>query len=71
MVKAVNTVVIMPMASVTAKPFTGPEPRKNNTAAAISVVRFASTMVAKALVNPVSIAWCSGLPDLASSRIRS
>ena len=37
-VKAVNTVVTMPMASVTAKPRTGPEPRQNRTTAAISVV---------------------------------
>ena len=48
-VKAVKTVVTMPMAKVTAKPFTGPEPSKNSTAAAISVVTLVSMIVASAL----------------------
>src|SRR5262249_655374 len=37
-VNAVNTVVMMPMPSVTAKPRTGPVPMKNSTAAAMKVV---------------------------------
>ena len=39
-VKAVKTVVTMPMPSVTAKPRTGPLPKKNSTAAAMKVVMF-------------------------------
>src|SRR6185503_11189040 len=45
---AVNSEVMMPSVSVTAKPFTGPEPNRNSMKAAISVVTWASTMVAKA-----------------------
>ena len=47
-VKAVNTVVMMPMPSVTAKPRTGPVPMKNSTAAAMKVVMLESRMVASA-----------------------
>ena len=50
--KAVNTVVMMPMPSVTAKPRTGPVPMKNSTAAAMKVVMFESRMVASARVKP-------------------
>ena len=46
-VKAVKSVVMMPTAWVTANPRTGPEPMQKSTAAAISVVRFASMIVAE------------------------
>ena len=51
-VKAVNTVVMMPMPSVTAKPRTGPVPMKNSTAAAMKVVMLESRMVASARAKP-------------------
>ena len=54
-VKAVNTVVTMPMPSVTAKPRTGPVPKKNSTAAAMNVVMLESRMVASARVKPASM----------------
>jgi hypothetical protein len=50
-VKAVNTVVMMPMPSVSAKPRTAPDPTKNSTAAAIKVVVLESTIVANAFVD--------------------
>ena len=43
--KAVNTEVIIPIDNVTAKPFTGPVPKKNNTREAIRVVMLASKIV--------------------------
>jgi hypothetical protein len=48
-VKAVNTVVMMPMPSVTAKPRTGPVPMKNSTAAAMKVVMLESRWSQRAL----------------------
>ena len=60
--KAVNTVVMMPTPSVTAKPRTGPVPMKNNTAAAMKVVMLLSRMVASARVNPASIAAIARAP---------
>ena len=45
---AVNMEVTMPMASVTAKPRTGPEPKAYNSTAANSVVTFASMIVVSA-----------------------
>ncbi len=47
----VNIDVTMPIIIVTAKPFTGPEPKKNSTNAAMNVVTFASTIVEYALVE--------------------
>ena len=70
-VKAVKTVVTMPMAKVTAKPLTGPVPSQNSTAAAISVVTLVSTIVASALAKPESIAWITERPARRSSRMRS
>ena len=61
-VKAVNTVVMMPMPSVTAKPRTGPVPMKNSTAAAMKVVMLESMMVASARVKPASIAMIGVRP---------
>jgi hypothetical protein len=49
-VKAVNTDVNIPIASVTENPLTGPEPIKNKILAAIKVVIFASKIVDKALL---------------------
>ena len=69
--KAVNTVVMMPMPSVTAKPRTGPVPMKNSTAAAMKVVMLESRMVASARVNPASIAAIAVRPLRTSSRMRS
>ena len=43
---------MMPMPSVTAKPRTGPLPKKNSTAAAMKVVMLESRMVASARVKP-------------------
>ena len=45
----VNIEVRMPIARVTAKPRTGPEPMENSTTAAMKVVTFASRMVLNAL----------------------
>ena len=42
---AVNNVVIIPIPKVIAKPFTGPDPKANNIAAAINVVILASNTV--------------------------
>ena len=70
-VKAVNTVVMMPMPSVTAKPRTGPVPMKNSTAAAMKVVMLESRMVASARVKPASIALIGERPARTSSRMRS
>src|SRR4029077_9313574 len=70
-VKAVNTVVMMPTPSVTAKPRTGPVPMKNSTAAAMKVVMLESRMVASARVNPASIAAIAVRPLRTSSRMRS
>ena len=69
--KAVNTVVMMPIPSVTAKPRTGPVPIKNNPAAAMNVVMFESRMVASARVNPASMALIAERPVRTSSRMRS
>ena len=44
MVTAVKTEVQMPITSTTAKPFTGPEPKKNISAAAMTLVMLASKM---------------------------
>ncbi len=55
-VKAVKTVVMMPMPSVTAKPRTGPVPIENSTAAAMKVVMLESRIVASARLKPASIA---------------
>src|SRR5262249_21784734 len=70
-VKAVKTVVTMPMPSVTAKPRTGPLPKKNSTAAAMKVVMFESRMVASARVKPASMAVMGVRPVRTSSRMRS
>src|SRR5262249_54971355 len=70
-VKAVKMVVTMPIPSVTAKPRTGPLPKKNRTAAAMNVVMFESRMVASARVNPASIAVMGVRPVRTSSRMRS
>ena len=53
--KAVNTDVNIPIASVTENPLTGPEPIKNKILAAIKVVIFASKIVDKALLYPLSM----------------
>ena len=45
-----NKVVMIPMPKVTAKPFTGPDPKKNSIVAAIRVVILASSTVILALL---------------------
>ena len=50
---------------------TGPDPNPNSIAAAIRVVRFASTMVLMAREYPASIAEIGVRPALTSSRMRS
>ena len=71
MVKAVNSVVMMPMPSVMAKPRTGPVPMKNSTAAAMKVVMLESRMVASARLNPASMAAIGERPARTYSRMRS
>ena len=51
---AENNVVINPIDSVTAKPFTGPEPNIKSIIDAINVVIFASKIVTTDLLNPKS-----------------
>ena len=51
---AENNVVKIPSPNVTAKPFTGPEPKANNIIAAINVVTFASKTVILAFLYPMS-----------------
>src|SRR5690606_18077742 len=68
---AVNSDVPIPIASVRAKPWTGPEPSWNITRAAIRVVRFESRMLDIAWSNPVSTAETGDRPAFCSSRIRS
>src|SRR6185295_16406242 len=69
-VKAVNSVVRMPIPNVTAKPRTAPVPMKNNTAAAMNVVMFESRMVASARLKPASMAAMGVRPPRSSSRMR-
>ena len=61
----------MPRANETAKPRTGPVPKKYNMAAATNMVTLESTMVAKARLNPASSAEMIERPICASSRMRS
>jgi len=68
---AVKIEAIIPMISVTAKPFIGPVPKLKRKIAAIMVVKLASRMVVKALANPASIAAIGDFPFLNSSRILS
>src|SRR4029079_13319126 len=70
-VNAVNTVVMMPMPSVTAKPRTGPVPMMNSAAAAMKVVMLESRIVDSARLNPASIAEMAVRPPRSSSRMRS
>ena len=58
-------------ANETAKPRTGPVPKKYNMAAATNMVTLESTMVAKARLNPASSAEMIERPICASSRMRS
>ena len=68
---AVNIDVAMPSDSVTAKPLIGPVPNMNSTIAAISVVRFESTIVEYALSQPARMLACGDMPFASSSRMRS
>ena len=56
-----------PRPKVMAKPRIGPVPKKNNTAAAIIVVKFESKIVVKARLKPESIAMRSVFPAFTSS----
>ena len=66
-----NSVVNIPIPRVTAKPFIGPDPRKNKIIAAISVVIFASKIVVLDFVYPASKAIIGFFSFLVSSLIRS
>ena len=68
---AVNIDVAIPIASVTAKPRTGPDPNRNNKIAAIKVVILASIIVRNANRNPISTEENTDLPLRTSSRILS
>ncbi len=57
--------------NTTAKPFTGPEPRKNRIRAAIAMVEFESMMVANALSKPAWSEETMERPARTSSRTRS
>ena len=52
-----KSVVIIPIPNVTAKPFTGPDPKANKIIVANKVVMFASKTVIFALLYPISKAW--------------
>ena len=54
------------MASVTPKPFTGPDAKKNSSPAASSVVTLESMMALHALAKPVVTAGLSPLPFAAA-----
>src|SRR5690606_1607870 len=68
---AVNIDVTMPTEIATANPRTGPEPKANRIAMAMSVVRFESRIVENARVRPASRDATPALPSLYSSRLRS
>ena len=68
---AVNIEVAMPSVIVTAKPRTGPAPKKNSMTWARKAVALLSMMVAKARRNPVSMAFSGVRPLRTSSRMRS
>ena len=61
----------IPMASVTAKPRTVPDPRIPSTAAAIRVVTLPSRIAEKAFLYPVWMAVFTETPFAISSRIRA
>ena len=61
----------MPMQRVTANPRTGPEPNRNSTPPAISMVTFESAIAENALSKPALIAAQGEAPTAISSRIRS
>src|SRR5208337_2707801 len=68
---AVNKLIATPRLRVTAKPFIGPVPNWNNTAAVISVVTCESKIVQNALWYPPSTADLGFFPLLSSSLILS
>ena len=68
---AVNKEVIIPIPSVTENPRTGPEPKTYSNIDAMSVVKFASIMVAIAREYPAIIASLIALPLRNSSLILS
>ena len=71
LVTAVTIEVRIPSAIETAKPRTGPEPKKYKMAAATNMVTLESTIVAKARLKPASSAATIERPRCASSRMRS
>ena len=56
-VSAVNIDDTIPIIRVTAKPLIGPDPSENSITATINVVKFESTIVAKAFSYPACIAF--------------
>ena len=63
--------ITIPIISVVAKPFTVPLPKKNRTAAAISVVTLPSRIAGVALLKPAFSALRRLLPRTSSSFTRS
>src|ERR1700733_4505085 len=68
---AVNRFAPRPKTSVTAKPFTGPVPKRKRMAAETIVVTWVSRMVVHACAKPWSTAAAGDLPARSSSRMRS
>src|ERR1039458_8573424 len=68
---AVKTFAIKPMTNVTAKPRTGPSPKRKRKAQDTTVVTWVSTMVHHALRKPLSTAAITLLPVRNSSGMGS
>src|SRR5579864_6987556 len=67
----VKRLVINPITSVAANPFTAGVPKKNRKPQETTVVTCVSTRVAKALENPAASAAATDFPARSSSRMRS
>ena len=69
--RAENILVNIPKLRETANPFIVPVPSQNKTKAALNVVRFASSIVMKARLNPLFTDEIKFKPSLLSSLMRS
>ena len=68
---AVTNIIRIPNSNIVAKPLTELSPKKNRTAAAITVVKFESKIVRNELLFALEYACLSVRPILSSSLIRS
>ncbi len=68
---AVSNEMIVPMSSMSAKPFTDATAIRKRTSAVMAVTTFASRMVWKPLPYPAAIAARTDFPDRTSSLMRS